>query len=146
MDYQHAENGIGYDWSKPQNFEKPPQMTLQLPKNVPGVVVDSSGCPVSDVFLYDPSTGRWTTNAVTIISSAYNATTNACDVKVQAPHYSQFALGAPAVAAPAPTPAPISVGYSSAGGAGAVGPSPSPVVSSGGGGGGPYFKIRKDIL
>ncbi len=108
------------------------RLTLQLPKNVPGVVSDSNGCPVSDVFLYDPSTGSWTTNAVTIISSAYNGTTNACDVIVQAPHYSQFALGAPAVAAPAPAPAPISVGYS-AGGAGAGGPSPSPVVSSGGG-------------
>ncbi len=141
VDYQHAENNIGFDWSKPQNFAKPPQMTLQLPKNVPGVVVDSSGCPVSDVFLYDPSTGSWTTNAVTILSSTYNATTHACDVKVQAPHYSQFALGAPAVAAPS-APAAPAIGFA-AGGAAGVGVGPSVAPSPGGAAVGPYLKIER---
>ncbi len=39
VDYQHEENGIGFDWSKPSNFAKPPQLTLQLPKNAPGIIV-----------------------------------------------------------------------------------------------------------
>ena len=139
VDYQHAENNIGFDWSKPQNFAKPPQLTLQLPLHASGIISNANGCPAADIFLYDPSTGSWTTDAVTILSSTYNATTNACDVKVQAPHFSQFALGAPAVAAPAPTPTPI--GFA-AGGTAGVGVGQSVAPSPGGAAAGPYLKIE----
>jgi len=137
--YQHEENGIGFDWSKPSNFAKPPKLTLQLPKNAPGVVVDTKGCPISDVFLFDPSTNSWATNPVTILSSLPTVgNSNTCDVVVQAQHFSQFALGASATAGPSHG---ASAGFG-AGGGGAAGAGTS-APSPGGAGAGPYLKIQK---
>ena len=130
--YPHEVNS-GFDWSNPSNFESPPQLTLQLPKHASGVMSDSNGCPISDVFLYDPSTGSWTTNTVSILSSAPTVgNSNTCDYVVQAHHFSQFALGSPTAAAPAPAPASVSVSYSGGGAAAGPSPFPSTVVSSGG--------------
>jgi hypothetical protein len=91
--YQHEVTNTGFDWSNPANFASPPRLTLQVPKNPAGIQVDSKGCPISDIFLYDPSTRSWTTNTVTIISLTPSAdNTNTCDVVVKAQHFSQFGL------------------------------------------------------
>ncbi|MGI0058716.1 MAG: hypothetical protein ACREBJ_03015, partial [Nitrosotalea sp.] len=143
--YQHEVSGIGFDWSNSANFKTNPQLTLQLPKNVAGVQLDSNKCPVSDIFLFDPTgnggAGSWTSNPVSILS-ATPSTDNSltCDVVVSAPHFSQFALGSH-VSSSSSTAAP-SVGSVSAGG-GAVGVGTSTAATtSNGGGTGPYLKIQ----
>ena len=94
--YQYEETGQGFNWGNPSNFATPPHMTLQLPKNPPGVAVDSNGCPSSDIFVYDPTHNSWTTNPVTILSEAPTVgNSNTCNVVVQTQHFSQFALGSP---------------------------------------------------
>ena len=64
--YQYEENHIGFNWGDPHNFATPPRLTIQLPRNAPGVVLDANACPASEIFVYDPSTNSWTTNPVTI--------------------------------------------------------------------------------
>jgi hypothetical protein len=105
--YQHEVTGTGFDWSNPANFKTPPQLTLQLPKNAPGVELDSNKCPISDIFLFDPTgnggAGSWITNPVTILSSTPSTDNSlTCDVVVSAPHFSQFALGGHSVSSTTP--------------------------------------------
>ncbi len=122
----------GFDWSNPANFASPPHLTLQLPKpgTNSGIQTDSNGCPVSDIYLYDPSTASWTTNTVSVISAAPTAgNPSTCDVVVQAHHFSSFALGSPGTSGAGPAPAPdpssaVSGGFGGGGGGGA-GPSSS---------------------
>ncbi|SHO43049.1 hypothetical protein NSIN_10254 [Nitrosotalea sinensis] len=146
--YAYEENHRGFNWGDPHNFATPPKLTLQLPKNPSGVKVDSNGCPASDIFVYDPSTNSWTTNPVTIISTAPTAgNSNSCDVVVQTQHFSQFALGAPPASSPSPSPGSTSTGTSSVGGGGGTGTGfgvgTYGTASNNGGGAGPYLKIEK---
>ncbi len=153
--YQHEVTGTGFDWSNPANFKTPPQLTLQLPKNAPGVQLDSNKCPISDIFLFDPTgnggAGSWISNPVTILS-AVPSTDNSltCDVVVSAPHFSQFALGGHGTSSSSSSPGTTAgpgVGSVSAGGGGGgatgVGTSTASTTStSTGGGAGPYLKIQ----
>ncbi|MDE1878458.1 MAG: hypothetical protein KGI07_08045, partial [Thaumarchaeota archaeon] len=148
--YQHEVSGIGFDWSNSANFKTSPQLTLQLPKNPSGVQVDSSGCPVSDIFLFDPTgnggAGSWVSNPVTIISATPSSdNTLTCDVVVSAPHFSQFALGGHSTSissgSTVTTAGPVgSIG--AGGGVTGVGPSAAATTTSNGGGAGPYLKIQ----
>jgi hypothetical protein len=145
--YQHEVNNQGFDWSNPNNFAHPPRLTLQLPKPSAssGIKTDSNGCPISDIFLYDPTTKTWTTNTVTIISlnpTAGNPST--CDVLVQAMHFSGFGLGSPGTSG---TGTGTGTGTGNGVGAGGVGTGPgtsSTSTSMGLGGSlAPYIKIAK---
>ncbi len=158
--YQHEVSGIGFDWSNPANFKTPPQLTLQLPKNPSGVQVDSSGCPISDIFLFDPTgnggTGSWISNPVTIVSAAPSTDNSlACNVVVSAPHFSQFALGGHSTSSSpgstgtttgttaGPGVGSVGAGGGATGGATGVGTSTAAATStSNGGGAGPYLKIQ----
>ncbi|NHI04055.1 hypothetical protein DYY67_1430 [Candidatus Nitrosotalea sp. TS] len=92
--YPYEETGQGFNWGNPSNFATPPHMTLQLPKNPPGVTVDSNGCPSSNIYIFDTVHNSWTTSGVTVLSAVPTVgNSNACDVTVQMPHFSQFALG-----------------------------------------------------
>jgi hypothetical protein len=144
--YQYETNGVGFNWGKPSNFASAPKMTLQLPKNPSGVTVDSNGCPVSDIFVFDPSHNSWTTNPVTILSSTpTSGNSNSCDVIVQTQHFSQFALGSHTSSSTSSTPG-TSTTSSQGGGTGTgvgVGVGTSTSTTSNGGGAGPYLKIQK---
>ena len=151
--YQHEVTGTGFDWSNPANFKTPPQLTLQLPKNAPGVELDSNKCPISDIFLFDPTgnggAGSWITNPVTILSAVPSADNSlTCDVVVSAPHFSQFALGGHGISSTTPgstVSTPGSVGTVGGAGGGATGvgtSSAAAATTSNGGGAGPYLKIQ----
>ena len=92
--YPFESTGKGFNWGDPSNFAQLPTMTLTIPKPGSGVPIDSNGCAQSAIFVYDPQANSWTTNPVTILSTTPSAgNSNTCDVLVQAPHFSQFAIG-----------------------------------------------------
>ena len=92
--YPFESTGNGFNWGDPSNFAQLPTMTLTMPKPGSGVPVDSNGCAQSAIFVYDPHANSWTTNPVTILSTTPSpGNSNTCDVLVQAPHFSQFAIG-----------------------------------------------------
>ncbi|MDE2590379.1 MAG: hypothetical protein KGL95_12040, partial [Patescibacteria group bacterium] len=92
--YPYEGAGNGFNWGNPSNYAQPPSMTLTVPKPSSGIPVDANGCPVSAIFVYDPSTKSWTSNSVTILSTTPTVgNLNTCDVIIQTRHFSQFAIG-----------------------------------------------------
>lgn len=143
--YAYEATGKGFNWGNSSNFATSPKITLQLPRNAAGITVDSQGCPVSDVFVYDPSHNSWTTNPVTILSSTPTSS-SMCDVVVQTQHFSQFALGSTSTSSSSTQTTSTSTsngGGTGVGvGVGAVGVGATSASSSGEGAG-PYLKIEK---
>lgn len=92
--YAYEMTGNGFNWGNPTNFAHPPNMILTIPKPASGVPVDSNGCQISAIFVYDTNTKSWTSNPIAMLSTATTVgNSNTCDVVVQTQHFSQFAIG-----------------------------------------------------
>ncbi|MDE1770556.1 MAG: hypothetical protein KGI28_08410, partial [Thaumarchaeota archaeon] len=142
--YQFEATRTGFNWGDPTKVSSA-TLTLQVPKNPSGISTDKNGCPVSDIYYYNTVSNSWSTNSVTIISgpTPTAGNTNTCDVVIQTPHFTQFALGSPAAAASTPS-GPASIGFGAGGGATGTGPGAAATsTSAAGAGAGPLLKIQK---
>jgi hypothetical protein len=90
LQYPFEQTGVGFNWTKQATFAVPPTLTLVINKTSDiSIQKDSSGCPV--VQPYTLSSGTWTTNGLSEVSSTSISSTK-CQVKIQSQHLSKFAF------------------------------------------------------
>ncbi|HEV2192358.1 MAG TPA: hypothetical protein VGR54_01930 [Nitrosopumilaceae archaeon] len=90
LQHPFEQTGIGFNWADPATFAVSPTLTLVVNKTSDiSIQKDSSGCPV--VQAYTLSSGTWTTNGLSEISST-SISASKCQVKIQSQHLSKFAF------------------------------------------------------
>ncbi len=86
--YEFEENGVGFDWSNPNNHATDPILKVRVAKSS-SLISDGNGCPIMTGYTFD--TGMWTQSGVTI-SNVQSISATSCELDLTVEHFSRFSL------------------------------------------------------